>query len=82
MTIKRQLLTHLLRNNFYEKRMIFSDKSTTYVHIANYVDVSLSAISDKQTTKTTLKWLRPTISNAKRTLLGVFHMIKGKHLQS
>ena len=37
--------------------------------------------SDKKTTKTTLKWVHIAISNAKRSLLGVFHKIKGKYLQ-
>ncbi len=37
--------------------------------------------SNKRTTETTLKWVNIAISNAKRTLLGVFHKIKGKYLQ-
>jgi len=72
----------LVEENFDEKCIVFSDKSTSYVDIADYVDAHLSEISDKQTTKTTLKWVHLAISNAKRTLLGVFHKIKGKYLQS
>ena len=34
------------------------------------------------TTKTTLQWVHIAISNAKRTLLGIFHKIKGKYLQN
>ena len=37
--------------------------------------------STKETTKTTLKWVHIAISNAKRTLLGMYHKIKGKYLQ-
>ena len=37
--------------------------------------------SDKKVTKTTIKWVHIEISNPKRTLLGVFHKIKGKYLQ-
>ena len=64
-----------------EKSIVFSDKSTSYVDIADYVELHITYKSDKQTTKETLKWVHITISNAKRNLLGNFHKIKGKYLQ-
>ena len=67
--------------NFDEKSIVFSDKSTSYVNISDYVEIHMTEKSDKQTTKSTLKWVHIAISNAKRTLLGVFHKIKGKYLQ-
>lgn len=72
----------LVETNFDEKCIVFSDKSISYVDIADYVEAHLSEISDKQTTKTTLKWVHLFISDAKKTLLGIFHKIKGKYLQS
>lgn len=79
---KATTINTLIAESFDEKCIIFSDKSTSYVDIADYVDAHISEISNKKTTKTTLKWVHLAISNAKRTLLGVFHKIKGKHLQS
>lgn len=70
-----------VEENFEQKSIVFSDKSTSYVDISDYVEIHMSEKSDKQTTKTTLKWVHIAISNAKRTLLGVFHKIKGKYLQ-
>lgn len=70
-----------LKENITEKSIIFSDKSTSYVDISDYVEIHMTEKSDKQTTKSTLKWVHIAISNAKRTLLGVFHKIKGKYLQ-
>ncbi len=35
----------------------------------------------EKSTKTTLKWVHIIIANAKRTLLGIYHKIKGKYLQ-
>lgn len=64
-----------------EKSIVFTDKSTSYVDIADYVELHISEKSDKDTTKETLKWVRITISNAKRNLLGNYHKIKGKYLQ-
>jgi hypothetical protein len=65
-----------------EKAIIFSDKSTSYVDFSTLVDGHLTTKSDKETTKTTLKWVHIAISNAKRNLLGVYHMIKLKYLQA
>lgn len=65
-----------------EKSVIFSDKSTSYVDLSELVDAHIMKKSDKDVTKTTLKWVHVAISNAKRNLLGVYHMIKGKYLQA
>jgi transposase-like protein len=70
-----------IKENLKEKSIVFSDKSTSYVDISDYVEIHMTEKSDKQTTKSTLKWVHIAISNAKRTLLGVFHKIKGKYLQ-
>jgi len=72
---KSEQIDQLMEENLEGKNIIFSDKSTSYVNISNYVQVHLTEKSDKQTTKSTLKWVHIAISNAKRTLLGVFHKI-------
>ncbi|KKM75379.1 hypothetical protein LCGC14_1390840 [marine sediment metagenome] len=36
--------------------IVFTDKSTSYVNIADYVDIHISEKSDERTTKETLKW--------------------------
>jgi len=78
---KAENINDTVEECFDEKSIVFSDKSTSYVDIANYVEVHVMEKSTKETTKTTLKWVHIAISNAKRTLLGVFHKIKGKYLQ-
>jgi hypothetical protein len=67
--------------SFDEKSIVFSDKSTSYVNISEYVDVHVSEKSTRETTVKTLPWVHIAISNAKRTLLGIYHKIKGKYLQ-
>lgn len=67
--------------NIAEESIVFTDKSTSYFDIANYVEVHVTVKSTKETTKTTLQWVHIAISNAKRTLLGIYHKIKGKYLQ-
>lgn len=63
-----------------EKSIVFSDKSTSYINIADYVDIHMTEKSSEETTKETLKWVHIAIGNAKRDLQK-FHKIKGKYLQ-
>lgn len=64
-----------------EESIVFTDKSTSYVNIADYVDIHISEKSNEQTTKETLKWVHIAISNAKRNFVGTYHKIKAKYLQ-
>lgn len=69
-----------VEGNFDETSIVFSDKSTSYVNISDYVEMHIMEKFGKETTATTLKWVH--IANAKRTLLGIYHKIKGKYLQN
>jgi len=64
-----------------DKSVVFTDQSTSYVNIADYVDIHISEKSNEQTTKETLKWVHIAISNAKRNFVGTYHKIKAKYLQ-
>ncbi len=64
-----------------EQTIVFTDKSTSYVNIADYVEIHVTEKSNEQTTKETLKWVHIAISNAKRNFVGTYHKIKKKYLQ-
>ena len=64
-----------------EKTIVFTDQSTSYVNIADYVEMHISEKSNETTTKETLKWVHIAISNAKRNFAGNYHKIKRKYLQ-
>lgn len=70
-----------VKGSIAEKSIVFTDKSTSYVDIADFIELHIMEKSSKETTKETLKWVHITISNAKRNLLGNYHKIKGKYLQ-
>ena len=74
-------INEMVDDSLSEKSIVFSDKSTSYVDLSDYVEMHISEKSDKETTEKTLKWVHITISNAKRTLLGNYHKIKGQYLQ-
>lgn len=81
-THKKDEINDVVSKNINEQSIIFSDKSTSYVDIADYVEIHVTEKSDETTTKETLKWVHIAISNAKRTLLGIYHKIEGKYLQN
>lgn len=62
---KADTINGLIQENFDKRSIIFSDKSTNYINLSDYAEIHI--------TETTLKWVHIAISNAKRTLLGVFH---------
>ena len=62
-----------VQDNFNEKSIVFLDKSTSYVNIVDHVEIYITEKSTKETTRTTLKWIHITSSNAQRTLLGIFY---------
>ena len=64
-----------------EKSIVFTDKSTSYVDLSDFIELHITEKSSNQTTKETLKWVHIFISNAKRNFLGNYHKIKGKYLQ-
>lgn len=74
-------INETIQESISEKSVVFSDKSTSYVDISDYVEIHITEKSDKQTTKETLRWVHIAISNAKRNFLGNYHKIKGKYLQ-
>lgn len=80
-THKANEINATIEESLDEKSIVLTDKSTSYVDIADYVEMHVSEKSTKQTTKETLKWVHIFISNAKRNLLGNYHKIKGKYLQ-
>lgn len=80
-THKSEEVDTTIKNNLDDKTIVFSDKSNSYVDIADFVELHVTEKSSEQTTKETLKWVHIFISNAKRTLLCNYHKIKAKYLQ-
>jgi hypothetical protein len=72
----------VVEESFDKKCIVFSDKSTSYVNISQYIEVHITEKSTRETTVKNLPWVHIAISNAKRTLLGIYHKINGKYLQS
>jgi ISXO2-like transposase domain len=70
-----------LKDAIDKDSVVITDKSTSYVNIADYVEMHLVEKSSKAVTKTSLRWVHIAISNAKRNLLGNYHKVQLKYLQ-
>lgn len=79
---KKEDANKVVATYVHDQAIIFSDNSTSYVDFQYLVETHISEKSTPELTKTNLKWVHIAISNAKRNLLGVYHMIKITHLQS
>jgi len=78
---KSDQINDVVEENIDQDAVVFTDKATTYLDIKDYVETHVMEKSTSQTTKETLKWVHIAISNAKRTLLGIYHRIDKKYLQ-
>jgi hypothetical protein len=58
-----------------------SDKGKNYIDIADFIEGHVTVLSTKHATNNTVRWEHRAISNAKRTLLGIFHFVNGCNLQ-
>ena len=74
-------INETIKESIENQSIVFTDKSASYVDIADFVQLHVMEKSSKETTEETLKWVHIAISNAKRNLLGNYHKIKRKYLQ-
>lgn len=78
---KTESVEKVVKESIHNKCIVFSDKSTSYVNISDYVEAHLQVKSTPEAVEKVLKWVHIAISNAKRNLLGIYHKINGKYLQ-
>lgn len=62
--------------------VLFTDKNTAYVNLERMVENHIKVKSSPNTTKGDLNWVHVAISNLKKNLLGIYHMVSEKHLQN
>ena len=80
-TQKALTINDAVQESLDNKTMVISDKGKNYVDIADYIEGHVTVVSDKHSTNTTLRWVHTAISNAKRTLLGIYHLVKRCNVQ-
>ncbi|MFN9353145.1 MAG: transposase [Chitinophagales bacterium] len=69
------------KKNIASDSILFSYKSSSYVNLKNYFEENIQTISEELKSKIDLKWINVNISNLKRFLLGIYHVVKERYLQ-
>ncbi|PZX61196.1 transposase-like zinc ribbon protein [Algoriphagus ratkowskyi] len=62
--------------------VLFTDKNPAYINLEKMVESHIQIKSSKDSTKANLPWVHVAISNLKKNLLGIYHMVSEKHLQN
>lgn len=78
---KKETAEDVLEKYVRDDSILISDDSTSYVGFSSVVEGHIVYKSSKEVTTSNLKWVHIAISNAKRNLLGIYHMVKLKYLQ-
>lgn len=80
--VDREHVNGFIKKNTEGDIVLFTDKNTAYVDLKDIVSAHFTVISGKESTNDTLRWVHKAISNLKRKLLGINHMITYKYLQN
>lgn len=72
----------IVKSSVAKDSVLFTDKSSSYLNLSQYVEMHISEKSTKETTNGMLRWVHIAISNAKRNLLGIYHSVKDIYLQN
>lgn len=64
------------------KSVLFTDKNTAYYNLERLVEEHVKVKSSPDSTSGDLNWVHVAISNLKKNLLGIYHMVSEKYLQN
>lgn len=71
-----------VENNIDSSSVLFTDKNTAYVDLEKMIEEHIKVKSSKDSANGTLNWVHTAISNLKKNLLGIYHMVSEKYLQN
>lgn len=75
-------VNQFIKRNTVRDVVLFTDRNTAYVNLEKVVDTHFTVAAGKEETNDTLRWVHKAISNLKRNLLGIYHMVTYKYLQN
>ncbi len=79
---KSETVDSIIKQNIHYDSVIKTDNYTSFVNIKENVWAHHAKNSDPEEPEKMLPWVHTMISNAKRSLLGVHHMVSKKYIQN
>jgi len=80
--VTRVSVEGFVKESIDPKSVLFTDKNPAYVNLEKMVENHIKVKSSYKSANGDLNWVHTAISNLKRNLLGIYHMVREKHLQS
>jgi hypothetical protein len=73
---------NFVKETISRKSVVFTDENKAYVNLEKLVEDHMKVRSSAKTANGELNWVHTAISNLKKNLLGIYHMVTGKYLQN
>jgi len=80
--VTKETVEQFVEESIERESVLFTDKNTAYVNLERLVEEHIKIKSSPDSTKGALNWVHVAISNLKRNLLGIYHMVSEKYLQN
>ena len=75
-------IEQFVKDSIDKKSVLTTDKSQASVNLERLVDNHIKVKSSKIVANGELNWVHTAISNLKRNLLGIYHMVSEKYIQN
>lgn len=80
--VTKESVVEFMKDSIDPKSVLFTDKNIAYVNLEKIVENHIKVKSSSESANGDLNWIHTAISKMKNNLLGIYHMISEKHLQS
>lgn len=80
--VTRESVEEFVKESIDSKVVLFTDKNAAYVNLEKMVEQHIKVKSSSESTNGVLNWVHTAISNLKKNLLGIYHMVSEKYLQN
>jgi len=80
--VTKETVVQFVEESIDQESVLFTDKNTAYVCLERLMEEHIKIKSSPDSTKGALNWVHVAISNLKRNLLGIYHMVSEKYLKN
>ncbi|QDH77854.1 IS1595 family transposase [Echinicola soli] len=80
--VTAETVEQLVEEAIGKETVLFTDKNQAYVNLESLVGDHIKVKSSEDSANGDLNWVHTAISNLKKNLLGIYHMVSEKYLQN
>lgn len=80
--VTAETVEQFVEESICTETVLFTDKNQAYVNLEKLVEDHIKVKSSESAANGDLNWVHTAISNLKKNLLGIYHMVSEKYLQN